>query len=810
MGTLRRRKEAHHRFVPVVGFALFLTVLLLPQIAFARIFIQNHMEGGVAASSAGPEFYAYHQGSEAEYDLEADFDLGTYDDTEVDANGTLLQIAAAGAVDWWDSDWGARRCFDIINGDNFLPEHQVRVVFDSTADVAGGFLQPDGADLRAIAADDVTQLPIFVESGVGTLDTTVWVQMDLAGFSTTQFCLYFDNASAPSVSDEGEVFSYTAQRELYFPAWWRFDGSAGIDGTVQIVSYVDNNTVTVGGTTAVLQAGDVQPFFGITEDTQILSTGPLGGRGLGEGMDSVVPISFAGTDMVFPTNRSNNQWTLVSPTDANATVDIYDGTTLAWSGTVGATVATPVVEIGNNRSGVVRSTNGVPIIVTHAANRNSFSDSQVVPPYFPGDDLYGVRSRNAQFAFDGGGSADVWMDDGTVTTVSAGAGGIDSLNQGNDFDGDGTAMRVTNIATATGGIQQADRDGWESTAFLPETLLDSIYFLPTDADYIAFACPTAMTIEIGGVPVSCSPISPGYPGHAIWDAAIQGTEIRSTNGEPFFAYYEDSSTQDETNLLGMKAAWAFSNSDPIVSELAVEYLAASPLIGTWTSPVIDTLITGTNVFGLLRADVADLPAGTGVTMQVARGATPALALSAPFVGPDGTSGTTFSAGDNPVPYSWDFGDAYYVVRVELTTATSGVSPTVDVVGLGYDLPQVSMSSLHVIETNGAVSDRDWVLRIWTDDVNLTGAAATLTSFSSVGLTGASQAQFDLDGTVQIQVVGTSVTQTSGPSVAIGPGLAHSIVVDTQDMNGVDFDAIWQAQLPGTGILIPHEVRISFI
>ena len=216
------------------------------------------------------------------------------------------------------------------------------------------------------------------------------------------------------------------------------------------------------------------------------------------------------------------------------------------------------------------------------------------------------------------------------------------------------------------------------------------------------------------------------------------------------------------------------------------------------------------MFGLLAADIADLPAGTNVTMQIARGATPALALSAPFVGPDGTSGTTFIADENPIPYGWDFGDAYYVVRVELTTTTSGVSPTVDVVRLGYDLPQVSMSSLHVIETDGPERDRDWVLRIWTEDVNLTGAGANLTYLNAAGLTGASQAQFGLDGSVQIQVVGASVPQTSGPNVVIGPGLPHSIVVDTRDMNGVDFDAVWQAQLAGTGILIPHEVRISFI
>ena len=47
-------------------------------------------------------------------------------------------------------------------------------------------------------------------------------------------------------------------------------------------------------------------------------------------MDAIVPITFAGTDMVFPTNRSLQRWSMVSPSGANATVEIYDGTILAW------------------------------------------------------------------------------------------------------------------------------------------------------------------------------------------------------------------------------------------------------------------------------------------------------------------------------------------------------------------------------------------------------------------------------------------------------------------------------------------------
>ena len=802
-----RRKQAHHRFAPMVGFALFLTILLLPAFAFADVMIHNHMQGGVATSTVGPQLYAYHQGTEESFDLEADFDLGVYDDTEVDGTGTLLQLAGATVGAWWDTDWGARRCFQITNIGAALTEHQVRLEFDSTMDMLDGLLQPNGEDYRAVAADDTTELDLYVDGGVGTSSTIVWVQLDVAGFGTTDFCLYFDNATAPSVSSEADVFTYTTPRRLYYPAYWRFDGSGGVNGTLDVVSYVDNNTISVGGATVVLNAGQTAPFSNVTEDTAILATGPIGGRGRGDGMDALVPISFAGTNMVFPTNRSNNRWTLVSPTGTAAVVEIYNGTTLQWTGTVTGTASTPVAEITGGNAGVIRSLGGVPIIATHTATNNSFSDSQVVPPFF-GDDLWGVRSRNMLVGFDGGGSVDIWLDNGTITTVAGGAGTVSQLNNGADLDGNGTAMRFTNMITGTGGIQQADRDGWESTAFLPERLLDAEYWLPSAADYIAFACPTAMTISVGGTGFPCAPIAPGFPGHAVAGVSPQGTHIISDTGEPFFAYYEDSATQDETNLLGMKSAQAFSLFDLPVTGTATELLPPPPSVGTWTSPVIDTLATGTNVFGLLRAD-ASLPAGTDVTMQVARGATAAAAATAPFVGPDGTAATTFGAGENPIPYTWDLGDAFYVVRVELTTTTPGTSPALDVLSLGHDLPEVSQNSVHVVETAGAAADRDWILRVWTEDASLSGAGATLTHLGSSGLTAAANASFDLDGSVQIIVAGGTVTQSTGPPVGVGPGLPHSVVVDTQGMNGVSADVLWQVQFPGTGVLIPHQLQLSF-
>lgn len=776
---------------------------ILPAVASASIVVTNRMSADVTATSAGPRFYAYRQGSEAVFDVLADFDQGTYLDSKTDVTETLLVLTGTGALSWWDSDWEARRCFDVKNPSaSTLLEQQVRLVFDTTSDVAAGLVTGAGDDYRAIAADDMTQLDLWVEEGVGTVATTIWVQLDLAPSAVTRFCLYFDNPAATSVSDQGAVFSYSTPRQLYYPAYWRFDGGAGNNGTLDLVSFVNGNTITVDGVALIRNAGGVATFTGVTPNSIITVTGPIAGRGRGGGFDSIVPVSYGGTTMVFPTNRSSQRWTLVSPTGAVANVEIYNGTTLQWSGNVGAAALVVDAEVTNGNSGIIRSTNGVPVIVTHTATANSNADAQLVPPFFPGEDIYGVRSRGTWVGFDAAGSVDIYRSDSTSQTIAGAAGSLTQIYDAADLDGNGTAERLTNMTGATAAIQQADRDGWESTAYLPERLLETEYFLPTDAEYVAFACPVTTNITVGSAVVPCVAPIPGYPGHGWHPAAPQGTRIASTNGMKFFAYYEDDQNDDETNLFGMKSALS-----PTPQPLAVGGGAFEPIpmttSGTWTSPVIDTTVTSTNVFGLIEMS-ATAPAGTAISAQVARGATPALALAAPFVGPDGTAATSYPTGQTPTPFDWDFTDPYLRVRITLTTTVPGVTPSVDLLRIGYDLPEVSQISTHTVNAD----ELDYVLRVWTEDPVLTLATAHL--FHDTTTLGAgSKARVGIDPTSHVVVVGGTVTQQSGPPTLIGPGQPHNIIVESAGSVGAKWEVIWMATLPSTTIHIIHRVHMTF-
>jgi|GEM_PF-6634058 len=552
---------------------------------------------------------------------------------------------------------------------------------------------------------------------------------------------------------------------------------------------------------------DVGIFTGVTETSTISANGPIAGRGLGGGMDSIVPISFAGTKLVFPTNRSNQRWTLVSPTGANANVQIRSGNTPVWSGNVGGTAVVVDADVTGGLAGIIESTNGIPILVTHTASNNSFSDSLVVPPFFPGDDIYGVRSRNSQYGFENTSSVTLFRSDGSTQTVTGAAGTAQTIGEPTDLDGNGTAIRMTNMGGPTGGLQQADRDGYESTSYIPERLLESEYYLPTSADYIAFSCPTSTTLNVGGLPVACTSLGANFPGHAIFGSAPAGTRIFSTTGDPFFAYYEDSTNDDETNLFGMKSAQAFAATPPSVVASGIEVLPTPPLTGTWTSPVIDTTIGGTNVFGILET-IADLPTDTTVTVQFAKGATPALALIAPFHGPDGTTATSYVPGKTPLPFSWDFSEAYVIARITLTTTTAGTTPTVESLELDYDLAEVSMTSTHLIDTTDQ-GDTDWILRVWTQDPVLTGSSATAFYQSSSPLSGMSKASIDIATEPQIVQSAGTLLQTTGNPVAIGAGLPHNVHVSSVGMTGASMTSVWQTVLAGTGILIPHTFTLNF-
>lgn len=91
-----------------------------------------------------------------------------------------------------------------------LTNQQVLVTLDTAALVTGGKMQADGDDIRFMDSDDTTPLFYWIESGMNSTSTRIWVNIpSIPATSTKTIYLYYGNATATaesSMEDTMELF----------------------------------------------------------------------------------------------------------------------------------------------------------------------------------------------------------------------------------------------------------------------------------------------------------------------------------------------------------------------------------------------------------------------------------------------------------------------------------------------------------------------------------------------------------------------------------------------------------------------------
>jgi hypothetical protein len=818
--TYGRRKAGLVRRAYVLG-VVFMLVVLQPTLGGAAVVTGNYLDTGVTASGPLVVAYDYTAGSTKTWTTQADFDAGSYtSSTGTDVPGSVVLdvkgpagVAAADPADpWWDTDWNDRRCYTIDHTDAAaitVTEYQLRLAFPLTALVAGGWLQSDYGDLRAIGSDGTTSLPLWVDD---TEPDVVWVQIDtIAAGSTGDVCLYYGygagTATSPANHTESAVFGYTTPHPIYYAVSDRY---ASPGTSVDVVTYTDGNMVTRDGTTTVslTAAGDRGTFDAAdTAPGSVFSVfGPIAAGGTAAGFDTLVPISYSGTTFIVPTSRGGQQFSFYAPF-GDAAVELFDGATSVASFTVpaGTVVTDTADDITAGNTALIQS--DVPILVTHVSDVGG--DSLALYPATT-TDLFGVRSSTVLIGYGSDGTTvTVANSDGTTATVTGDRGGISSSAGGaaaGGGAGDGVQLTADQPIAA---INQDDGDGDESVTFLPRTELNARYWVPEDSQYVAFSCPTvaatpidiAITPDAGPArPVSCT----GGPDVA-WASdtadlavtATRGTEIASSAGEPFFAYYETLGNDAETNLLGMKQGRQYTWPEPVVTAGGDEGLYEST--GTWESDTFDTGVAG--VFGIIRL-AADEPTGTGVRLQIATatGATPTA-----FHGPDGTAGTFYAVDDLPeaVDFSHD-GDQLVRIRAELTTTDpAGVTPRLDSAGFDYDLPRLA-GSLGTTPAIGVTTTTtpatSYLLRLEATGTPLAGSTAALVHNSDTNLVNLDVATFRFVNVASgLDSVQDSLTGPADPPVSFDATQPHSVVLDHAALApGITrIDLTWQLDYAGT-------------
>lgn len=93
--------------------------------------------------------------------------------------------------------------------------YQVKLELPTDALVAAGRMRADGGDIAITLADGVTRVPHWLEGGVGTAKTTLWIRLDL-GDRPIDGWLYYGDAAAIDSSSMEETFVQGVLVNPYF------------------------------------------------------------------------------------------------------------------------------------------------------------------------------------------------------------------------------------------------------------------------------------------------------------------------------------------------------------------------------------------------------------------------------------------------------------------------------------------------------------------------------------------------------------------------------------------------------------------
>lgn len=122
----------------------------------------------------------------------------------------LLFICIAGLVNGWaqPAGWSHTQPLTVTeNSGSNVYNYQLKITFDSQSLIVMGLMQPTCDDLRFGTLCDQANLNYWIESGINTPITTVWVKIDtLLANQTQNFYMFFGNPSATSASGIPGVF----------------------------------------------------------------------------------------------------------------------------------------------------------------------------------------------------------------------------------------------------------------------------------------------------------------------------------------------------------------------------------------------------------------------------------------------------------------------------------------------------------------------------------------------------------------------------------------------------------------------------
>jgi hypothetical protein len=112
---------------------------------------------------------------------------------------------------WYSSSWLYRKAITINNtkNANALTDYQVSITIDTASLISAGKMRSDCGDIRFTDSDGTTIINHWIESGINTASTKIWVKIpSIPASSTKTIYIYYGNPSATTTSSGVNTFIF--------------------------------------------------------------------------------------------------------------------------------------------------------------------------------------------------------------------------------------------------------------------------------------------------------------------------------------------------------------------------------------------------------------------------------------------------------------------------------------------------------------------------------------------------------------------------------------------------------------------------
>ncbi len=718
-GRLTRRTQ--------IVFALMIAVLLGATVAGAAVRTDRYRQ---VAAQAGGLFavYDYNGGTSVARDVAADWDSGVYANTTKtpDGNSVVLKrrgdVAPDPANPWWDATWRTRRCWTVTNPTAApVTNSRATLTFDTTADIANGWMQPTGADIRALTGGLApSALSFSAPTPLPSVSSAVIVEVPSLGASASLVvCLYWGNPSATAAS----VVLTSVPPVLY-----RLASGIGVadptgNWSNDAAPLPSGITTTLSPTTNTAPPGAVTHSAAWPQFSQTAPAVPVG----------TPPAIFTNASKVTNAGGGNFfQWNFAVPTGTPVEVRVFA------SEPETALSTPPFLE---------RNFIATAIGTTTAFVWNNEGPAKVCTTATPALD-YACGVMKSAFVTSAGGTVGVQFKVGTAGP----AGGVRRAIW--------SAIEVRSV----GAVALTTAGGTNREGFLEAS--GTWTSIVTDAGSAAAVYGLVSPLVNGAnLAIGLAITSNALPTIAIAagnDGRRDGTPFLSTTvSQPYWdvdlgSVQPISRVNVFTTPYAMNDVTVFVSPTPLTSYTSPGAVPAAiprqPFAGAIASNNMDSVFpagttgryvriwaAGTGSLNLAEVEVLSNPP-SGVSVQVAV----ADVATGPwnFVGPDGTAATSYNS-TLPFPYSFD-NHRYYRVQATLASPSGVASPYVDKISTNAALPALPRSAEDAHLFTAPNVGLNWLVRIKTPLTNIASTAKAVLVPENSATWGTSQVSGYLD------------------------------------------------------------------